>query len=61
MILKAFLCIDVVLKEPWMQFHKGFNGFLVVLCNEIRNMEINILKYEQKKEENEVCCSNDEK
>ena len=40
----GFLYIDVVPKEPWMQFRKGFNDFLVVQGNEIRNLKTNWLK-----------------
>ena len=43
----GFLYIDVVPKEPWMQFRKGFNDFLIVNSGEIRNMKSNRLKRKQ--------------
>ena len=36
----GFLYIDVVPKEPWMQFRKGFNDFLVVSGDEIRKLNL---------------------
>ena len=36
----GFLYIEMVLKEPWMQFRKGFNDFLVVQGDKIRIMKI---------------------
>jgi hypothetical protein len=39
--------MDVVPKEPWMQFRKGFNDFLIVNSGEIRNMKSNRLKRKQ--------------
>ena len=45
------MCTHVVLEDPWMQFHKGFNEFLVVRGNEIRNMKTNQGKHKHRVEE----------
>ena len=61
----GFLYIDVVPKEPWMQFCKGFNDFFVVQGNEIRNLKMNRLKRkgleENEEKEDGNNSSNEEK
>ena len=56
----SFLYIDVVPKEPWMQFRKGFNDFLVVSGGEIRNVKRNRLKRKQHEEKEDTCDSEEE-
>ena len=59
----GFLYIDVVPKETWMQFRKGFNDFLVIQGSEIRNVKTNRLKRKQVQNEDkeEGCTSEEEK